>query len=212
MSSASHRDRFRTWSFSHILHTSLHPQASSGLAPSTTINPEDIILSLLKNMFKIQEKPECVIYIHLRVSRAAFDNCVSCGKASTPLPDLPFTGYMQADSAMELNRLIKWLNIQWDPVGGSLRSHGPYREDFLEPSLETAAAFVYFPVHGVAAVAKSGRRPKSGGPPKDPAVNHCSMSIRKTVAYACFWLITWLIVIPPICLRCNATIISCTWY
>ena len=68
-------------------------------------------------MFMIKEKPDCVVYIHLRVSRAAFDNCVSCGKASTPLPDLPFTGYMQANGTIEQKLLIKWLNIQWDPVG-----------------------------------------------------------------------------------------------
>ena len=123
MSSASHGGRFRTWRFSHILHTSLIPQACSGLAPSTAINPEDTILSLFKNMFMIKEKPDCVVYIHLRVSRAAFDNCVSCGKASAPLPDLPFTGYMQANGTIEQKLLIKWSNIQWDPVGGSLMTN-----------------------------------------------------------------------------------------
>ena len=123
-------------------------------------------------MFKIQEKPECVVYIHLRVSRAAFDNCVSCGKASAPLPDLPFTGYMQANDTIELNRLIKWLEIQWDPVGGKLISDDSYRKDFLEPSQQTAAAFVYFRVHGVPAVGKGGRKANSGAPSKAPAVNH----------------------------------------
>ena len=158
MSSASHRGRYRTWRFSDILHTSVIPQASIGLAPSTTINPEDIILSLFKNLFRPQEKPECVIYIHLRVSRAAFDNCVSCRKASAPLPNLPFTGYMQANDTIELNRLIKWMKIQWDPVGGKLNSHDPYRKDFLEPSQDTA--FVYFRVHGVPAVGKGGGNSK----------------------------------------------------
>ena len=213
MSSACHRGRFRTWCFSHILHTSLHQQASSGLASSTTINPEDVILSLFQNLFKIQEKPECVVYIHLRVTREAFDDCVSCGKAGVPLPDLPYAGYMQANSAIQLNRLIQWLDIQWDPIGGSLRSHSPYRKDFLDPNQMTAVAFVYFPVHGIAAVGKCGRKSKSGVPPKAPAVNHCSMSIMNSktpmlhYASACIWLITWLI--PHLC---NATIISCTWY
>jgi hypothetical protein len=41
------------------------------------------------------------------VSRSAFDNCVSCGKAHDPLPDLPFTGYMQAAHAIDLRRLKK---------------------------------------------------------------------------------------------------------
>jgi hypothetical protein len=41
-------------------------------------------------------KPECVVYIHLRVSRYAFDNCVSCWKAKAPSLDLSFTGYNAA--------------------------------------------------------------------------------------------------------------------
>ncbi len=63
-------------------------------------------------------KPDCVVYIHLRVSRSAFDSCVSCGKAQAPLPDLPFTGYMQAAQAMYLERLKQL--VRYD--GGSRSS------------------------------------------------------------------------------------------
>jgi hypothetical protein len=89
---------------------------------------------------------------------------------------------MQANAAIERKRLIKSLEIQWDPVGGKLNSHDPNRKDFLDPSQETAAAFVYFRVHagGVPAVGKGGRKTKRGGPHKAPAENHCSMPIRKT--------------------------------
>ena len=180
MSSASHEGRYRTWCFSHILHTSLIPQAVSGLAPSTTINPEDIVLSLFQNMFKIKEKPECVVYIHLRVTRAGFDDCVSCGKAGAPLPDLPYAGYMQANATIERKLLKNWLDIPWDPVGGKLISNITYRQDFLEPNQAATTHFIYFRVLGVPAVGKCGRKAKSGGPPKAPAVNHCSMPIRKT--------------------------------
>ena len=123
-------------------------------------------------MFLTNETPKIVTYIDLRVSKAVFDLCVSCGKACTDLPDLPFTGYMQASATTSRECLIKWLDIQWEPVGSKLNSNDAYREGFLEPDDATAAAFVYFPVHGVANLKKGGRNAKRGGPPKDPAVNH----------------------------------------
>jgi hypothetical protein len=88
-------------------------------------------------------KPECVVYIHLRVSRFAFDNCVSCWTAGRPLPYLPFTGYMQANDTIDLQRLKKWFDMTWVPVGAKLSSHGPYQQDFLHPDPTTAAAYVY---------------------------------------------------------------------
>ena len=176
---AKNGGRYRTWRFNQFLHTSLLPQASIGLAPSNTMDPTDIILKLFQDMFLTQEKPASVTYIHLRVSRAAFDHCVSCGKAQTQLPDLPFTGYLQANDTIDRQRLTKWLDMTWDAVGEQLRSHGPYRADYLEPSHATAAAFVYFCVHGTAAVQRAGRKPKGGGPPTDSAVNHCPASTRR---------------------------------
>jgi hypothetical protein len=173
--------RYRTWHFSHILHTSLLPQASSGLAPSnnSTETPEDTILRLFQDMLLTDGMPDCVVYIHLRVSRSAFDSCVSCGKAQAPLPDLPFTGYMQAAQAIDLQRLKKWFDMKWDPVGAKLGSHGPYLRDFLHPDRATAAAYVCFSVHGVAALGKGGRPPQRRGLPKDSAVNHYPASIRE---------------------------------
>jgi hypothetical protein len=127
-------------------------------------------------MLLIDGMPDCVVYIHLRVSRSAFDSCVSCGKAQAPLPDLPFTGYMQAAQAIDLQRLKKWFDMKWDPVGAKLGSHGLYLRDFLHPDRATVAAYVYFSVHGVAALGKGGRPPQL---PKDSAVNHCPASIRE---------------------------------
>ena len=195
MSSASHGRRYRTWHFSHILHTSLCTGASFALGPQSLTDPWYAIRYLFQRLILTDRKPECVVYIHLRVSRAAFDNCVSCGKACAPLPDLPFTGYMQADSAVDLSRLSSWLDFTWEPVGSKLSSHPPYQEDFEKPDSATAAAFVYYPLHGVAALGKGGRRAKGGAPSTAPAVNHCSSSIRKIPmlhwpAYACYWHIT----------------------
>jgi hypothetical protein len=150
--------RCHTSHLSHILHTTLLPQASSGLALSNnrTETPEDIILRLFQVMLFTHGKLNCVVYIHLCVSRSAFDNCVSCGKAQGPLPELPVTGYMQAAQAIDLQRLKKWFDMTWDPVGANLSSNGPFRRDFLHSDHATAAAYVYFPVHGVGALGKGG--------------------------------------------------------
>ena len=168
--------RYKTWRFGHVLHTSLLPRASSGLAPTTTTDPADVILRLFQDYFLTQGKPECVIYIHLRVSRAAFDTCVSSGKAQIQLTELPFTGYLQTNAIIDQQRLTKWLDMTWDAVGARLGSHGPYLEDFLEPSPATAAAFVYFRVHGTPALSKGGRGKKAGDPSADSAVNHSADS------------------------------------
>ena len=93
--------RFRTWNFSHTLYTSILPEATRGLHPTSTIDPFVLIKSLFENLFK--ESPAPVFYIHLRVSRAAFDLCVSCGKTGAALPDLPFAGFIQARSLVGLS-------------------------------------------------------------------------------------------------------------
>ena len=76
--------RCRTWNFSHTLYTSILPEATRGLHPTSTIDPFVLIKSLFEKLFK--EGPAPVFYIHLRVSRAAFDLCVSCGKTGAALP------------------------------------------------------------------------------------------------------------------------------
>ncbi len=60
--------------------------------------------------------PQTVVYIHLRVSRAAFDRCVACGGSVNALPNLPFTGFIQASNVVRLSRLQAWLDAIWTPV------------------------------------------------------------------------------------------------
>ena len=169
MSSDSPVGRFRTWRFSHILYTSLLPEAASGLGPRCpSINPWDIIKRQFDKLFKTHKRPECVVYIDLRVSRSAFDNCVSCGRAGAPLPDLPFGGYIQAGTTVGLSILQKWLDAKWTPLGCKLCSSKQYREEFIAPDDSTAAAFVYFLVHGNAALETGGRPSKGKRPPRRP--------------------------------------------
>jgi hypothetical protein len=89
--------RSRTWHFSHTLYTSLKPEAVLWLQTSS-IDPWDFIKLMFIDLFK--QGPEAVFYIHLRVSREAFNHCVACGRSDSALPDLPFSGFIQATSTV----------------------------------------------------------------------------------------------------------------
>jgi hypothetical protein len=146
--------RSRTWHFSHTLYTSVKPDAARGLCPTSSIGPWDLIKRMLDELFR--DGPQSVFYIHLRVSRAAFDHCVACGRSGTALPNLPFTGFIQASSAIRPNLLQAWLDAVWTPVGSKLCSAPQYRNEFMDPP--DAAAFVYFLVRGNPALEKAGRK------------------------------------------------------
>ena len=139
MSRDTHVPRYRTWNFSHTLYTSILPEAARGLHPTSTIDPVVLIKSLFDKLFKGGPAP--VAYIHLRVSRAAFDLCASCGKTGAALPDLPFAGFIQARSLVGLSSLQSWLDAKWTPVGSKLKDDKRYRDEFLAPD---DAALVYF--------------------------------------------------------------------
>ncbi len=94
MSSDKTETRSRTWHFSHTLYTSVKPDAAHGLCPTSSIGPWDLIKRKLDELFR--DGPQSVFYIHLPVSRAAFDHCIACGRSGTALPNLPFTGFIQA--------------------------------------------------------------------------------------------------------------------
>jgi hypothetical protein len=121
MSSDKTETRSRTWHFSHTLYTSVKPNAAPGLCPTSSIGPWDFIKSMLDELFKHGplHGPQTVFYIHLRVSRAAFDRCVACGSSGTALPNLPFTGFIQAGSTVpsRLSLLQAWFDAVWTPVG-----------------------------------------------------------------------------------------------
>ena len=162
--------RFRTWKFSHTLYTSILPEARSGLHPTSTNDPFVLIKSLFDKRFK--DGPPPVFYIHLRVSRAAYDLCVACGKnGAAALPDLPFTGFIQATSTLGLLILQRWLNTKWTPVGSKLCANTHYLDEFLTPNDATAAAFVYFPVRWMAVLGTCGRKRL----PKAPVVTFCNV-------------------------------------
>ena len=162
--------RCRTWKFSHTLYTSILPEARSagGLHPASTIDPFVLFTSLFDNLFK--QGPETVIYIHLRVSRTAYEHCVSCGKTGAALPALPFTGFIQASSTVSPSILRAWLDATWTPVGSKLRCDQQYQDEFLVPH---DAAFVYFLVRGEPALGAGGRgrrKPKAPNATFDPRV------------------------------------------
>ncbi len=98
--------RSRTWHFRHTLYTSVKLNAARGFCPTRSIGPWGFIKSMLDELFK--HGPQTVVYIHLRVSRADFDRCVACERSGTALPNLPFTGFIQAGSTVRLSLLQAW--------------------------------------------------------------------------------------------------------
>ena len=90
-------------------------EAARALSPTSTIDPFVLVKSPFANLFKPSTEP--AVYIHMRVSRVAFtgNHCVSCGRASAALPDLPMPSmnglpkFIQARSTVSLSILQLWL-------------------------------------------------------------------------------------------------------
>jgi hypothetical protein len=165
--------RYRIWNLSHTQYTSILPEATSEFHPTSTIDPVVLIKNLFDKLFK--EGPAPVAYIHLRVSRAAFDLCVSCGKTGAASSDLPFVGFIQAGSLVGLSILQPWLDAKWTPFGSKdskLKDDPRYRDEFLAPD---DVAFVYFLVRGKSALVVGGRKRKQ---PKAPAVTFAQRLFR----------------------------------
>ncbi len=163
MSSDSDKSRYVTWKFTHILHISLHRQASRDLA--VTANDPHAVLEQIFRSLILTTLPAQVAFIQLRVPRAAFEQCISNSRANNYMPDLPFEGYIQAPDKIHRSQLMSWFDATWEPVKGKLNAHGPFMLGFHNPVPATAAAFVYFHMHGAPALGRGGQ------PRKNPVVN-----------------------------------------
>jgi hypothetical protein len=119
---------------------------------------------MFHELFK--QGPESVVYIHLRVSREALDHCVACGRSGSPLPNLSFSGFIQATSTVRKTILQRCLYAIWTPVGSKLCSYPQHNKEFMELTAKTAAAFVNFLVRGKPALETGGKRRQ----PTPPAV------------------------------------------
>jgi hypothetical protein len=107
------------------------------------------------------------------------------------LPDLPFAGFIQARCLLGLNKLQRWLDATWTPVGSKLKDDPRYQKEFLAPD---DAAFVYFLVRGDPALGVAGRKRKQ---PTAPKVSFCATSVR------CWCLKTPMLELNDCCpLRC----------
>ena len=163
MSSDSDKSRYVTWKFTHILHISLHRQASRDLAVAAN-DPHAVLEQIFRSLI-LTKLPAQVAFIQLRVPRAAFEQCVSNSRANNHMPDLPFEGYIQAPNMIDRVRLTAWFDATWERVIGKLNAHDHFMLGFHNPVPATAAAFVYFHMHGAPALGRGGQ------PRKNPVVN-----------------------------------------
>ena len=95
MSSDSNARRSRVWKFTHTLHTPLEQHATR-VSAATNVEPYDVLKQLFQSLILSPRLPLTVKFIQLRVPRAAFNVFESNARAGTPLPDLPFDGYIQS--------------------------------------------------------------------------------------------------------------------
>ena len=114
MSSDSDKSRYVTWKFTHILHISLHRQASRDLAVAA--NDLHAVLEQIFRSLILTTLPAQVAFIQLRVPRAAFEQCISNSRANNHMPDLPFEGYIQAPDKIHRSQLMSWFDATWEPV------------------------------------------------------------------------------------------------
>ena len=169
MSDCKSVSRYRSWYVSHTLYTSLQPDTALQLRPPSTVPPWTLFWNLFNALF--QRVPDTVFYIHVRVSRAEFDQCVACWSFGSALSDLPFTAVIQATSALHLAKLQSFLpGAAWTPVGAKLCSDLRYQNEFVS---RDEGVYQYFGLRGHPALGKGGRGRRQS---TAPAVNFAHFS------------------------------------
>ena len=152
------RGRYRTWHFTSGLtpspdiarvldrHTNLSQDINKEQAPIQEVS--NWIHGLILNT----DKPECASFICWRFSRKDVTSWVLSAAAHTPLPILPFEGYIQSKSGLDISRLHSWMpDAIWNPLGEKL-GHCVAYQNFC------ASGDAYeIHTHGLAALAKAGR-------------------------------------------------------
>jgi hypothetical protein len=153
--------RSRAWLVSHTLYASLQPEAAVQLRPPSTVQPLTLFWNLFHALF--QRGPDTLSYIHVRVSRGEFDQCVACGSSGSAMPNLPFSAVIQASDHLYLSKLQSFLpDAEWTPVGGKLWSDQRYQNEFVS---RDEGVYHYFDLRGPPALGKGGRgRRKSTAP------------------------------------------------
>jgi hypothetical protein len=142
----------------------LHPynrMQALQLRPPSTVQPLTLIWNLFHALF--QRGPDTVFYIHVRVSRGEFDQCVACVSSGSALPDIPFTAVIQASRVLCLAKLQSFLpGAEWTPVGARLCSDQRYQNEFVS---RDEGVYHYFNLREPPALGKGGRgRRKSTAP------------------------------------------------
>ncbi len=142
-----------TWYVSHTLFTSLQPDSALQLRPPSTVQPLTLFWNFFKALF--QRGPNTVFYIHVRVSRGEFDQCVACGSPGSALPDLPFTAVIQVSRVLCLAKLQSFFSgAEWTFVGVKLCSDQRYQTEFVS---RDEGVYHYFNLRGPPALGKGGR-------------------------------------------------------
>ena len=130
---SNQRGRFRTWHFTSEIAPDHQIRADIDYIATSNSDATYLHISLVKVYIRdkvlTQAKPHSVKFISWRFSRADAALWVSNARASIPLSTLPFEGYIQADDALDVPRLHRWMpDAIWQNVSGKLHRSTAYQQ------------------------------------------------------------------------------------
>ena len=150
--------RSKIWQFDALFHAAEDQRAKTCLDTNRAANSCRFALvgHILRTLLMTTNRPDSISYIELRFLRSDVDVCAAHATAKTPLPSIPFEGFIQSSSGLDKDRVSNWFSAAWTSVRGKLRDCVAYQTKFGEHN----DAYEYSLVHGTPALGKGGRHPK----------------------------------------------------
>jgi hypothetical protein len=124
--------RSKVWQFNALFHAYGDQRAKICL---DTNCPAKIgmVRHLLESHLNTKNRPSSIGYIELRYLRSDVAVCVAHATAKTPLPPIPFEGFIQSSkNSLGSDCLNAWFNAKWTPVRGKLTQCIAYQDKFCE--------------------------------------------------------------------------------
>jgi hypothetical protein len=113
----------KVWQFNALFHADGDQRAKTCLDTNRPASVCKIgtVRHLLESHLNTKNRPSSIGYIELRYLRSDVVVCVAHATAKTPLPPIPFEGFIQSSkNSLSSDCLNAWFNARWTPVRGKL--------------------------------------------------------------------------------------------